>query len=181
MANCVDQDHMVHFRSYVIWVRALYSRVNMHSLCRWSNQCFVESSKLRPKLLVWMADCVDPDRIVYFRRYAIWVCPYCLRVQMDMPRTWSNQRLIESSQTASKTTGWMANCVDPDQIVYVRSYVFRIRFVCSCVNMYIPRTWSNLRLVESNNPNICRLAPVLNAYKHGREIHVCRLHDILAV
>ena len=83
MANCVDQDHMVYFRRYVIWVRAVYSRVNMHILCRWSNQCLVESSKLRPKLLVWIADCVDPEQIVHFRSYAIWVRPFCLGVKND--------------------------------------------------------------------------------------------------
>ena len=141
----------------VIWVRALYSRVNIHILRRWSNQWLIESSKLRPKLLVWMADCVDPDQIVYFRSYAIWVCAVCLRVQMGRLRTCSDQRSVKGSEISSKTTGWMVNCVDPDQMVHVRSYVFRICFVCSRVNMHIPLTWSNQRLVESSKLSIYRL------------------------
>ena len=60
---------MVHFRGYVIWVRTVYS----HILRKSSNQCLVDSNKLRLKLLVWMEDCVDPDQIVHFRSYAIWV------------------------------------------------------------------------------------------------------------
>ena len=84
-----------------------------------------------------MTDCIDPDQIVQSRSYEIWVRAVCLRVQMDMLRTWSNQRLFESSQTASKTTGWMASCVDPDQMVPITSYVYRICFVCSRVNKYI--------------------------------------------
>ena len=164
MANCVDQDHMVHFRRYVIWIRAVHSRVNMHILCRLSNQCLVESSKLRPNLLVWMADCVDLDQIVHFRSYAIWVRPFCLPVQMDMPRTWSNQRLVESSQTASKTTGWMANSVDPDQIVHVRSYplcvltcrTFHVQSALSrkqpnCVQNY----WLNGKLCRPRSNSAC--------------------------
>ena len=69
----IDPDQMVQFRGYVIWVRAVYSRVNIHILRKSSNQCLVDSSKLRLKLLVWMEDCVDPDQIVHFRSYAIWV------------------------------------------------------------------------------------------------------------
>ena len=104
-----------------------------------------------------MADCVDPDQIVHFRSYAIWVRVVCLRVQVDMLRTWSDQRLVEGSETAYKTTGWMAKCVNPDQTVHVRSYVFRICFVCSRVNMHIPLTWSNQRLVVSSELSIYRL------------------------
>ena len=95
-----------------------------------------------------MADYVDPDQIVHFRSYTIWFRAVWLAVQIDMLRTWSDQRLVESSEIASKTTGWMANFVDSDQIVHARSYVFRacfvcymsrIYFVCSRVNMHIPR------------------------------------------
>ena len=98
MANCVDQDQMVHFRSYVI------CDLFTHILRRSSNQCLVDSSKLHQNYWCeWKT--VDPDQIVYFRSYAICVRALCLGVQMDMLRTWSDQRLVESSETASKTTG----------------------------------------------------------------------------
>ena len=43
-----------------------------------------------------MADFVDPDRLVHFRSYAILVRAVFFYVQMDMLRTWSDQRLVES-------------------------------------------------------------------------------------
>ena len=52
-----------------------------------------------------MVDSVDPDQIVHFRSYAIWNRAVCLGVQMDMLRKWPDQRLVESSETASNTTG----------------------------------------------------------------------------
>ena len=105
MANYLVQ--MVHFRSYGIWVRAVYSRVNIHILRRWSHQCLVESSKLRPKLRVWMEDCVNRDQIVHFRSYAIWVRAVCIRVQTDMLRTWSDQRLISRRQHPRVQNYWL--------------------------------------------------------------------------
>ena len=73
----------------------------------------------------------------------------------------------------------MADCVDPDQMVHVRDYVFRIGFVCSRVNLHIPRTWSNQRLVESSKLNIYHLRSNLNAYKHGSDMQTARFSRCL--
>ena len=42
---------------------------------------------------------------------------------MYIVRTWPNQRLVESGKPASKTTGWVANCVDQAQMIQFRSYL----------------------------------------------------------
>ena len=64
-------------------------------------------------------------------------------------------------------------------MVHVRGYIYRIRSVCSCVYMHIPRTWSNQRLVESSKLNICRLRSSLYAYKHGRDMQTARFSRCL--
>ena len=70
-----------------------------------------------------MAKCVDPDQMIHFRNYIIWFHTVYSHVKMHIVRTWSNQRLDESGKPASKTTGWMASCVDPDQMIQFRSYL----------------------------------------------------------
>ena len=125
-----------------------------------------------------MADCVDPDQIVHFRSYAIWVRVVCLRVQVDMLSTWSNQRLVEGTETAYKTTGWMAKCVNPVQTVHVRSYVFRICFVCSCQHAHSTHV---VKSAFSRKQRIKYLPPMLQFIEYINTVEICRLHDILAV
>ena len=64
-------------------------------------------------------------------------------------------------------------------MVHVRSYVFRICFVCSRVNKHIPHRWSNQRLVESRKLNSCLQRSSLYAYKHGRDMQTARFSRCL--
>ena len=49
---------------------------------------------------------------------------------------------------APETTGLIAKCVDPDQIVHLKSYMIWILTICLRINMHILRTSSNQHLFE---------------------------------